>query len=58
MKMAEMSKWIIMENSYTRWLELQEEKAAKIVKDLLESGQIKEVDKEAVEKDIYENLIK
>ena len=47
-----------MENSYTRWLEIQEEKAEKIVDGLLEDGQIKEEDKEAIEKDIYESLIK
>ena len=47
-----------MENSYTRWLEIQEEKAAQIVEGLLEEGKIEEKDKEAVEKDIYENLIK
>ena len=47
-----------MENSYTRWLEIQAEKATQIVEDLLEDGQIKEKDKEAVERDIYKNLIK
>jgi hypothetical protein len=47
-----------MENSYTRWLEIQEEKAAQIVEDLLENGQITEEDREAVEKDIYENFIR
>jgi polyhydroxyalkanoate synthesis regulator phasin len=47
-----------MENSYTRWLEIQEEKAAQIVEDLLEDGKITEEDREAVEKDIYESFIR
>ena len=47
-----------MENSYTRWIEIQEEEAEKKVKELLDEGSIKEKDKEAVYDSILEDLLR
>ena len=47
-----------MENSYTRWIELQEEKAEKKVEELLNEGSIKAKDREAVYNNILEELLR
>ena len=47
-----------MENSYTRWIELQEEKAEKKVEELLNEGSIKQKDREAVYNNILEELLR
>ncbi len=47
-----------MENSYTRWIELQEEKAEKKVEELLNEGSIKTKDREAVYNNILEELLR